>query len=173
MPMLNADAIGKTENNPGQLISIFPVRFTLVSVLIYMQGQQINTDLRLRLDATLLIKEEKQPTTHPSSTLSRNSWAPKCEIWCWVLDELTNNQTNRDHITFITPGRGRLDASKEITLFRRERVTFTMDVPDWEWNALPRTSSLRWLPRQPSQRCARNDEPLSPWQPTARAHLHL
>ena len=73
MPMLNADAIGKTENNPGQLISIFPVRFTLVSVLIYMQGQQINTDLRLRLDATLLIKEEKQPTTHPSSTLSRNS----------------------------------------------------------------------------------------------------
>ena len=35
----------------------------------------------------------------------------------------TNNQTNRDHTTFITPGRGRLDASKEITLFRRERVT--------------------------------------------------
>ena len=65
MPMLNADAIGKTENNPGQLISIFPVRFTLVSVLIYMQGQQINTDLRLRLDATLLIKEKNDlQTTH-------------------------------------------------------------------------------------------------------------
>ena len=77
MPMLNADAIGKTENNPGQLISIFPVRFTLVSVLIYMQGQQINTDLRLRLDATLLIKEEKQPTNHPSPTLSRNDFGPE------------------------------------------------------------------------------------------------
>ena len=119
MPMFNADAIGKTENNPGQLISIFPVRFTIVSVLIYMQGQQINTDLRLRLDATLLIKEKNdlQPTHRPpyhETVEPPNVRYDAYAIW-------TNEQPNQQRSYYLhTPGRGRVDACKEIALMSRD-----------------------------------------------------
>ena len=43
----------------------------------------------------------------------------------------TNEQPNQQRSYYLhTPGRGRVEACNEIALMSRERVTFTMDVPD-------------------------------------------